>query len=372
MSRRWIVMLGTAFNTKGGISSVLNAYQSGGLFDRWAIRYIETHRDGPAWSKFTLALSGFIYFVGLTLIGKVAAVHVHAASRMSFWRKSPFLLLAFLTGRSVVFHLHGGGFREFYERDCGALARLWIRAVLGHSERVIVLSASWQSWVNSITPNARTRVIPNPAPSVKPISPKLVKDDPMLLFSGAIHESKGVFDLLRVVASLRHRYPRIRLVLAGTGPAIELVKKRVEAFGITAQLELLGWVDAQTRDALLQEADVFVLPSYYEGLPMSVLEAMAAGLPVVASKVGGIPEVIEHMVDGWLVTAGDVPAIRVALEMLLADAVLRETMGIAAQQRVQRYFSLELVLEQIEDIYRELVGTNIKHVENNEMQERRA
>lgn len=372
MSDRWIVMLGTEFNTKGGISAVVNAYRAGGLFERWPVRYLATHWDGSAWSKFTFALASLVRFVGLILTRQVAAVHVHAASRMSFWRKSPFLLLAFLSGRSVIFHLHGGGFRAFYERDCGPLARIWVRTVLGRSERVIVLSSSWQLWVNSLSPNAHTRVISNPAPAVKPMPAKLAKADPMLLFLGAINETKGVFDLLRAVASLRHRYPRLRLVLAGTGAVIEEVKQCAEALGIAAQLELPGWVDAQMRDALLREADVFVLPSYYEGLPMSVLEAMAAGLPVVASKVGGIPEVIDHLVDGWLVTPGDVPAIRVALEVLLADSLLRETMGKAAQQRIERCFSSERILEQIEETYRALAGASINRVENDEMQARRA
>ena len=272
----------------------------------------------------------------------------------------------------MIFHLHGGGFRAFYERDCGLLGRAWVRTVLSRSARVIVLSSSWQSWINSIAPNARTRVITNPAPSVKSMPVKLPKADPMLLFLGTIDEKKGVFDLLRAMSSLRHRYPRLRLVLAGTGPAIEQIKQRAEVLGVAAQLELPGWIDAQARDTLLREADVFILPSYYEGLPMSVLEAMAAGLPVVASKVGGIPEVIEHMVDGWLVAPGDVPAIRVALEILLADSLLRETMGKAAQQRVQRCFSSERVLEQIEETYRELSEASIKRVSSDEIQARRA
>lgn len=349
-------MLGTVFETKGGISAVVNAYRAGGLFERWPVRYLATHREGCAMSKFALAAASFMRFAGLILTRRVAAVHVHSASRLSFWRKSPFLLLAFLSARPVIFHLHGGRFREFYERDCGLLARAWVRVVLNRAAYVIVLSSSWQSWVRSVAPKARAHVIPNPAPAVKPMREKLADVDPMLLFLGAIIEKKGVFDLLQAMAALREDYPRLRLVLAGTGAAQARVKERARALGISEQVELPGWADAPARDVLLAEADVFVLPSYYEGLPMSMLEAMAAGLPVIVGDVGGIPEVIEHGVDGLLVAPGAVPALVRAIDKLLANPALRYSMGRAAQRKVESCYTFERVMERIDGMYREIMG----------------
>lgn len=356
MRARCIVMLGTAFETRGGISAVVNAYRAGGLFDRWPVCYLATHREGRALSKFALAAGSFMRFAGLILARRVAVVHVHSASRASFWRKSPFLLLAFLSARPVVFHLHGGGFREFFEQDCGPLTRAWVRAVFRKAAHVIVLSPSWAAWVRSVAPEANQHVIPNPAPAVKTKREKFANDDPTLLFLGAIIEKKGVFDLLEAVAGLRDYYPRLRLVLAGTGAAQAQVKERAQALGIAPQVEMPGWIDAQARDAWLAKANVFVLPSYYEGLPMSVLEAMAAGLPVIASDVGGIPEVIEHGVDGLLIVPGDVADLVRSIERLLADPALRESMGRAAQRKVERCYASERVMERIEGVYREIMG----------------
>lgn len=356
MRERRIVMLGTAFDTKGGISAVVNAYRAGGLFERWPVRYLATHREGRALSKVVLAAAGFMRFAGLILTRRVAALHVHSASRASFWRKSPFLLLAFLSARPVIFHLHGGGFREFFERDCGPLARAWVRGVFKRAAQVIVLSPRWEAWVRTVAPQARVHVIPNPAPAITNKREHPADGDPVLLFLGAIIEKKGVFELLEAVAGLRERYPRCRLVLAGTGPAQAQVLARAAALGIASQVEMPGWVDAAARDARLAQAAVFVLPSYYEGMPMSVLEAMAAGVPVIASDVGGIPELIAHGVDGLLIAPGDVPALTAALEGLLSDAPLRAAMGQAAQHKVERCYAAERVLEQVEGIYRDLLG----------------
>lgn len=357
MGERYIVMLGTEFCTKGGISAVVNAYRAGGLFQRWPIRYLTTHREGSKASKFALAAANLMCFSGLLLTRRVAAVHVHSASRASFWRKSLFMLLAFLSARPVIFHLHGGGFREFFEQDCGPLARIWVRGVFSRAAKVIVLSSRWEAWVRSVAPMARVLVIPNPAPAVKAKREKLVDADPMLLFLGAIIEKKGVFDLLQAVAALRERYPRLRLVLAGTGSAQAQVLARAAALGIAPQVEMPGWIDAAARDALLAQADVLVLPSYYEGMPMSVLEAMAAGLPVIASDVGGIPEVIDQDINGLLIEPGDVPALIAALQRLLSDAALREKMGLAAQSKIARCYTSKQALKQIEGIYTEVLGS---------------
>lgn len=364
MDCRRIVMLGTALDTKGGISAVVNAYRSGGLFDRWPVRYLPTHREGRAWSKLVLAMASLARFAGLLLTRSVAVVHVHSASRASFWRKSPFLLLSFLSRRPVLFHLHGGGFREFHERECGSLARAWVRAVFRHAAHVVVLSPRWEAWVRAVEPGARTRVIPNPAPTVKPWRGKMANDAPMLLFLGAMVEKKGVFDLLQAAALLRDRHPRLRLVFGGTGVALERLKQRARELNMATRVEFPGWVDAATRDALLREANAFVLPSYYEGLPMSILEAMAMGTPVVASDVGGIPEVIENGVDGLLVGPGDVPALAAALDRLVADAALGESLAMAAQWKIERCYASERVLERVEDIYREVAGDRLPLVEH--------
>src|SRR5205814_3990716 len=126
----------------------------------------------------------------------------------------------------------------------------------------------------------------------------------LILFLGKLAPSKGIFDLLEAVAALRPDAADVRLVCAGDGDRIA-VARYAERLGIADAVKFTGWVGPSGKRALLENAAVFALPSYDETLPMSVLEAMSAGVPVVASPVGGISEVVVDGVSGFLVAPGD-------------------------------------------------------------------
>jgi glycosyltransferase involved in cell wall biosynthesis len=114
---------------------------------------------------------------------------------------------------------------------------------------------------------------------------------------------------------------------------------------------LLGWVTGENKEALLSTASIFVLPSYYEGLPMSVLEAMAWGVPVITTPVGGIPEVVRHGEEGVIVQPGDIVGLTAALRQLLDDESLRQRLGANGRKRIQHIFSDEVVFPQLEAIW---------------------
>lgn len=353
--RKVIVMLGTSASTKGGVSAVINAYARAGLFDRWPVVHIATHADGSQWQKARTALSALVVFAGLLIRGRVAFVHVHAASDASFWRKAGFVLLAFAAHTPAVFHLHGGGFLEFYHRRFGAIRRWLIRFVLDHADTVVVVSEQWRKKLHGLTKNRNLVVIVNPVDAIP-----VVGVDPnrpasaIVLFLGRIEKDKGVYDLVDAMAEVRRQLPTAILRLGGVGD-IDGVKRRSGANGTADWIEFLGWVSDSAKLDALRSAQVYVLPSYVEGLPMGVLEAMAAGLPVVASHVGGIPDLVEDGVHGFLVRAGDIAGLAQTLLRLLQDPALRRRMGEAARQRVAECYVTERVVPQVESIYRRLL-----------------
>lgn len=348
-----IVMLGTDVATRGGIATVVNAYRDAGLFERWRVRYVTTHRDAGRWGKLVSAVAAWVRFAWLIMAHPVRVVHVHSASRASFWRKSVPVLLAWVARKPYVFHLHGGAFRQFYEQECTALSRAWIRFVLRRAARVAVLYRDNAAWVVSIVPQARVVILPNPAPRCAPALTRSATDAPVILYLGALFREKGLYDLLAAVALLRAHHPSLRLVLAGSGDADGL-RARARKLGVEAQLELPGWIGQEQKSVLLRQATLLVLPSYIEAMPMSVLEAMAAGVPVVASRVGGVPDMIRDGVDGLLCAPGDVSGLVYAIETLLANPARAQRMGAAAAARAQACFDAETVVAQLEQIYREL------------------
>ena len=352
-SNKKIVMIGASFTTRGGVTSVVNNYRQAGLFKEWPIVYIETHVDGNKLEKLIVAFSALLRFAIMLLQRKVVLLHAHTAERTSFWRKSIFMLIAFSVRCPVIFHSHAPEFTQFYFKENGPIARWFVRFILDHAARVIVLSSQWKTAFSAITKNPNIVCIFNPVAAEGAVGLPQQQRAPILLFLGRLGERKGIYDLVEAVAKARLNFPDVQLLCGGDGD-LDGIAKRIEEMGISRSVRILGWVTGEEKQRLLAEAAVYVLPSYNEGLPMSVLEAMAAGLPVITTTVGGIPDAVQDNVEGYLLEPGDVNGLSHAIETLLADSGLREKMGVAGRNKVSAQFVPELILPKVAALYREL------------------
>jgi glycosyltransferase involved in cell wall biosynthesis len=341
-------MLGTALESRSGIAAVVNAHRAQGLFERWPIGYIPTHCDGGALRKLLTAVKALLTLILLLARERRVIIHVHSASRASFWRKSIFMAVGMLMKCPVIFHLHGGGFARFYETECGAVGRRLVRYFLDRAACVIVLSDRWRAWVSGVTRNPRIACVPNPCAAIAERANTARRN--LVLFLGRLERDKGIFDLLEAVAVLRVSIPDIRLVCAGEGN-LESVARYARRLGIEDSVSLPGWIGPAEKQSLMSVATVFVLPSYAEGLPMSLLEAMAAGVPVVATAVGGIPDVVTDGVDGLLFNPGDTATFERLLLRLMHDPELGMRIAMAARETVRLRFSADRVVAQLEQIY---------------------
>jgi glycosyltransferase involved in cell wall biosynthesis len=346
-----VLMIGTAPGGRGGVASVVEVLRGAGLFERESVRYLSSHQEGSAGAKIAAAADAF-WRTGLACVCEQPVVHVHSASRASFARKSLLLLIARAAGCRTIFHLHGAEFHLFAGQESAAPMRWWIRWTLERSSVVIVLSESWGAFVRGLAPAARVVVVPNSV-TVPAGAARAAEQPGRILFLGRADAGKGVYELLDAVAALAPAFPGIELVIGGVGDLAAL-RRRADQLGIGARLVLPGWIDAREREVELARAQIFCLPSHAEGLPMAMLEAMAAGKAVVASTVGGIPDAIAHGGNGLLVAPRDVPALTEALRALLQDGALRERLGDHARATVQQRFSTEVAVGQLSALYREL------------------
>jgi len=344
-------MLGTAPQTRGGIAAVLAAYRAAGLFERWPIDYVATHGEGGKAAKLLAAARGLRRFLALLATHRRVLVHVHCASRASFWRKALFMAIAHAARCPVIFHLHGGGFARFYEEECGPLRRWLVRRQLARAACVIALSERWRSWLAQVGANARVVCVPNPVQLQPAVAARGARN--VVLYLGRIEPAKGIPELLEAFAGLRAGAPDARLVCAGEGD-VASAWRQAQRLGLEEAVRFPGWIAGAEKRAWLARAAVFVLPSHAEGLPMSLLEAMAAGLPVVASAVGGIPDVVRDGVNGFLVAPGDRVALLRALGRVLNDATLGAALGAAGRDAVRARFAPEHALAPLEALYAEL------------------
>lgn len=330
-----VVTLGPSLTEQGGMGSVAKLLVASGTED-FKFTHISTwnsHLKKPS-LILHFAQCCFSYCI-LLLRNKADIVHLHISEGGSLVRTFILSLIAWLFGKPVILHAHGSEFHDFYT-NLPKLGKRWINVYISHCDILIALSESWrQFYINTcqLDPN-KVIVLKNPVALPSPIPERHHYQQIKFLFMGKINQRKGAYDLVNALAQLKPEVrAKITFILAGSGE-VEAVRCLAKQVGVLDYLNFPGWVDSETRDRLLHEADVFVLPSYNEGLPMALLEAMAWALPSITTPVGGIPEVIISDTNGILVQPGDIEALALAISNLTMQDDLRIRLGIQARNKV--------------------------------------
>ena len=231
------------------------------------------------------------------------------------------------------------------------------RALARWTDVLIAVSANVQQFLSRqlALPPSAIRVVyngvadaPASAASVAELTQRLPAGLPVAAVVASLTKKKGHPVLLRALAALRQKGVALTVLIAGDGPERSRLEAMSEALGVGDSVRFLGTAPAPP---VLAVADVFVLPSLVEGLPLALLEAMLAGKAVVASAVGGVPEVIEPEVNGVLVAAGDDSALADAIARLIASPELRARLGQQARATVGGRFTEAAYLASLDEIY---------------------
>ncbi len=267
----------------------------------------------------------------------VDLVHVHYGGR--FVRR----LARAATDGKIVMHLHS--------RIMEPRGLLPVQISLRDTDAVVAASHA----VSRCVVDGRPRVIYAGVEANTKSPPRDVANSELVLgAAGRLIPLKGVGDLLRAAAALQAEFQQLRIEIAGSGPERADLEALVGRLGLSGKVRFLGWVD-EIQYALARW-DVFVLPSLEEGFPIAALEAMSAGLPVVASSVGGVPELVVDGETGWLVPPADAASLASRLRAILRDPEQRRSMGEAGRARVREQFSLTLMTRGFSQLYDELLG----------------
>lgn len=280
----------------GGIGAVLKIYRR----SLPTFRFVSTYPADLRLSRNLFFLKALIRIITILVTQRqVKIIHIHAASRGSFIRKSIVLLLGKIFRKKIFFHMHSGGFKDFY--NASGLFKQYISWIFSLSDKVICLSEDWLAYYTQTFPRAKITVLPNPVdpaydhPFRKPEYPL------HFLFLGKVCTEKGLFDLLDFLKNnVYFLSNRMRLHIGGNGDT-ERLYQLIESAPFHNNIIYHGWVDHGLKFKLLSDCDVFILPSHFEGLPMSILEAMAYSKPIIATDVGGISSLVSNGENGWLI-----------------------------------------------------------------------
>ncbi|MCC5635517.1 glycosyltransferase family 4 protein [Nostoc sp. CHAB 5844] len=353
MNKIKIVMLGDSLEHHGGIVTVEKLILQN-ISTKVQIQHIATREDGSAIHKISVFAKGLFALLLRMLSQKTDVVHIHMADWGSVFRKAVITIIGLVFRKPVLIHAHGPEFHLTYN----SLPR-WIQKGLSwifrRCQGFIVLSNSWKDFY---VPNLglepeRVFVLPNPVSVPDKISDRQDNSKVKLVFSGRVGQRKGAFDLIKAFANLpTEQQDRAELVFAGDGD-IEQGLDLVKNLNLVSHVTFLGWLSTDKKDELLANSHIFVLPSYNEALPMALLEAMAWGLPVITSPVGGIPEIVTAHQNGLLVTPGDIQQLTEAMQSLIKNHNLRETLGHNARSSILG-FDVKVYCDNLLNIYQSI------------------
>ena len=355
MNKRQTVFLASPYGQVGGGMGSIMVYLASmrpEFWGRFELKRLES-RGGRhiVLSPFYLAAAVWRIFHE-AVFGRLAVVHLNLAERGSVYRKAVLLAATKLAGGRVLLHLHAAQIIP-YHASAGRTGRALMGWMFRSADQCVVLGEVWQRWVVdtfAVPPN-RIRVIYNGVPAtVAPPSAAKRGGRFHLLFVGNLHDRKGVRDLLAAFARPGLKARDIVLTMAGGG-AVDLFRAMATELGIGDRVTFTGWVSQDDARNLMVDADALILPSYDEGLPLVILEALASGTPVICTPVGSIPEVLEHRHTAWFVTPGDAAGIEAAILTLCDHPDIGRDLSTAGTALYERLFTMEAFARSIGSLY---------------------
>ncbi|MFH0736409.1 MAG: glycosyltransferase family 4 protein [bacterium] len=343
-----VLVLGPGEKTRGGITSVIKAYSTSKIWSKYNCLWVETYID----KNFSLKILYFLksYIIFLNNLFSTNLIHIHFSQPTSAFRKSFYFFTAKFLRIKIILHFHA-----YSSNDTlfGSKSKLY-KIMLEKSDAIIVLSGYWKEQIEKlIGSNGKIYIIFNPCSLVK--TNCLFVRQKYILFAGTINERKGYVDLLHAFSKIANIFCDWKVVFAGNGE-IEQGIVIAEELKIKSQVEFRGWVSGKDKDILFQEASIFCLPSYFEGLPMAVLDAWSYGIPVVTTPVGGLQEFLIHKSNALVFQPGDRDHLASLLAELIKDQQLYQKIASESLNLARTKFDIKIIENQISDIYDSLLN----------------
>jgi glycosyltransferase involved in cell wall biosynthesis len=331
---------------KGGIGSVLKIYEK----YMPESKFIGTYPKTSNTSKYFFFCQS-IYKIIKTLANEteIKIIHIHSASKGSFFRKSIICLIGKMFHKKTILHIHGGSFKEFYNKG---LNKYYINFIFRINDKTICLSEEWKLFFDNIMRKDKIKVLGNPVEDYKKyrINTENISHKIKMLFLGNISEEKGIFELINFLNENEYfKNNVISLVIGGIGNE----KILGELINNNKNIQYAGWINADERIKYLKECNLFILPSFTEGLPMSILEAMSAGKAIIGTKVGGIPSLVKENHNGWLLEVHKLEKLNEIFKEILKDEDILKKYGDNSYKDSKKYHSKNII-KKLETIYSEM------------------
>lgn len=305
-----VLMCGNHPSNKGGMTSVISQIMSHDWKkDNIQLKFIPTFYPGNNVIKAMYFAVAYIKVLFALLFFRPDIVHMHMSYKGSFQRKYLIFKLCKRFKIKVIIHLHGSEFEKWFN-SANYKTKKKVRYLLRESNAFLVLGEKWKSVINTIEPLANTIVVRN-AIAIPDTMVQWNDAYCQILYLGVLIERKGLDDLLYALDILKvnNKLDGIKVAIAGSGSEEIRLKKICKQKKLEKYVTFYGWISGKEKERLIKDSQVMVLPSYNEGLPVSILEAISYGMPVVATDVGDVSAAVHNEQNGFIVSPGDIDAL---------------------------------------------------------------
>ena len=347
-----VLMVGVDRQTKGGMWTVVENYLHNKSFMECTdLIYIPTSITGSISKRIVFTAKALVRVLWTLVAKSRDIVHVHMSERGSVYRKNIVINLAKMFRCKVVIHMHGAEFEDWYKAQAEE-KQVGIRKILNKADKVLILGQYWEGFITSLMEDTcKVQVLYNAVevPEKNHYNGEAVN----MLFLGVVGQRKGVYDLLQAVKLADKELPKkARLMIYG--PDFE---KKIETaiceLDLLDRVKYMGWLSAENKAEVFRNTAVNILPSYNEGLPMTILETMAVGIPNISTCVAAIPEAV-NADNGVIIIPGDIDHLAGAIIQMMNNLEIRQKKSTEAFLCAKKKFSLENHVQQLLYVYEEV------------------
>jgi glycosyltransferase involved in cell wall biosynthesis len=340
-----IVQIGPDKSLKGGIATVISNIENSCISKDYILSNISTYSNNRL-----LEFIKACFKIVTLKCGEDDILHFHMASYGSFFRK--YILFQLAPKKCIkIIHIHGGGFEEFYKKS-NHLVKKMIKDMLNKSDKILTVSKSLFNTVSSVIgiKEDKISVLYNGI-EINNEETDVLKEN-IILFMGKLVDYKGIYDFIQAISLIKNEIGDYEVLIAGDGD-IDNFNKLLKEHGLEKQSKMLGWVSGEHKKALLRKAKLFVAPSYSESFGISIVEAMNNEIAVIATNIGGIPEIITNGIDGILINPGDIDKLSQVITHMINNENHREKLAQEAL-KTSKKFSIDQSMHNLNMIYKEL------------------
>ena len=338
----------------GGMAEVIRGIrESASLNQEFQIDIFPSYIDGSLAVRLLYSAYGYLRF--LLRYKNYDLFHIHTAEKGSTFRKNLYLRKIKQAGKKAIVHIHGAEYLVFYDR-LGRRRKKIVDRFIRQADLVLALSDSWKRELEARFHIDTCRVLNNGVDTAqfRSAAADVSKYRNSFLMLGRLGERKGAYDLVDALELALRRNPDLTVCMAGDGD-VEQIRSLAAQKGLQRQIRVPGWIGREEKLDCLKQAAVLILPSYHEGLPVSILEGMAAGKAIISTAVGAIPEVVTEE-NGILVEPGDTDALAEAMLRCSSDVKMLEAMSRNNLEKAEHTFSIRRMHERLAEYYRQVMN----------------